>query len=181
MSETVTEITARIRRHLDEPMTGDNVTAEDFAKRARARSLCVPDAELGLLLDALAARERELAEARAQVGRWVQAAMAASLPAEFGMEFDSTNPEMWAMVHRAAVERALNERDAARADLAAVEAVAEWQLRGDVHEFTCGTDSRHRPLVPSGRGLRCLDCQWTQPMPDFVKALLAREADDATR
>lgn len=67
MSETVREITERIRRHIDEPMTGGSVTAEDFASRDRTRSLCVPDAQLRLLLDALAARERELAEARADL------------------------------------------------------------------------------------------------------------------
>lgn len=57
-------------------------------------------------------------------------------------------------------------------------AVAEWQARGDVHELTCGTDSRHRPLVPSREGLRCLDCAWTQSVPSFIAAR-ASEARDA--
>lgn len=31
-----------------------------------------------------------------------------------------------------------------------------------LHPFTCGVDSRHRPLQATKRGWRCLDCSYTQ-------------------
>jgi hypothetical protein len=40
-----------------------------------------------------------------------------------------------------------------------------------LHEFTCGTNSSHRPLNATRSGLRCLDCKYRQefawlPMTD---------------
>jgi len=64
--------------------------------------------------------------------------------------------------------------DAGRKDrerVAVLLAVAEWQIRGDVHELTCGNNSRHRPLVPTLDGLRCLDCDWTQDVPAWFAAI----------
>lgn len=52
-----------------------------------------------------------------------------------------------------------------------VDAVKQWQKRGDVHQLTCGKDSNHPPLIPyyctypiKGIGLKCKqkDCDWKQ-------------------
>ena len=36
------------------------------------------------------------------------------------------------------------------------------QHRGDMHPYTCGNDSRHRPLIATRQGWRCADCDYTQ-------------------
>lgn len=30
------------------------------------------------------------------------------------------------------------------------------------HPYTCGNDSRHRPLIATPQGWRCADCDYTQ-------------------
>jgi len=36
------------------------------------------------------------------------------------------------------------------------------QHRHDIHPFTCGNDSRHRPLIATRFNMRCADCDYTQ-------------------
>lgn len=36
------------------------------------------------------------------------------------------------------------------------------QHRGDIHPYTCGNDSRHRPLIATRQGWRCADCDYRQ-------------------
>jgi hypothetical protein len=46
-----------------------------------------------------------------------------------------------------------------------------WQHDNSVHPFTCGNDSRHRPLIATRTGWRCADCDYRQNWAhDFMKA-----------
>lgn len=36
------------------------------------------------------------------------------------------------------------------------------QHRSDRHPYTCGNDSRHRPLIATRNGWKCADCEYTQ-------------------
>jgi len=36
------------------------------------------------------------------------------------------------------------------------------QHRGDLHPYTCGNASRHRPLIATPQGWRCADCDYRQ-------------------
>lgn len=69
-------------------------------------------------------------------------------------------------------------------DIRVVCAIAAWQTRGDVHPLTCGKNSAHRLLVPFLSGtvlrLRCLDCDWVQPIPPLFGSALEEADDSAT-
>jgi len=43
-----------------------------------------------------------------------------------------------------------------------VEQLNRFQSLGNVHPFTCGNNSRHRDLVATESGWKCLDCDYTQ-------------------
>jgi hypothetical protein len=43
-----------------------------------------------------------------------------------------------------------------------VDGLTRWQTSGVVHEYTCGTDSSHRPLVATVDGWTCPDCPYRQ-------------------
>lgn len=43
-----------------------------------------------------------------------------------------------------------------------VDGLTRWQTSGVVHEYTCGADSSHRPLVATANGWTCPDCPYRQ-------------------
>ena len=45
------------------------------------------------------------------------------------------------------------------------------QHRQDLHPFTCGNDSRHRPLIATRDGWRCADCSYRQPYGEIEKVV----------
>lgn len=45
------------------------------------------------------------------------------------------------------------------------------QHRGDIHPYTCGNDSRHRPLIATPRGWKCVDCDYTQPIRNEMEII----------
>jgi hypothetical protein len=63
-------------------------------------------------------------------------------------------------------------------------AIATWQADPKLYPLTCGTDSRHRPLVAVEAGatvyLKCVDCNYRQTyIPDVV--IRAYPVDDPRR
>jgi len=44
------------------------------------------------------------------------------------------------------------------------------QHRADLHPYTCGNDSSHRPLIATPGGWRCADCDYRQPFGGEVVA-----------
>lgn len=52
-----------------------------------------------------------------------------------------------------------------------VEALNKYQEEGRFHPFTCGNDSRHRNLVATTDGWKCLDCGYTQ---DWAHGFMAQ-------
>ena len=48
------------------------------------------------------------------------------------------------------------------------------QHRGDIHPYTCGNDSRHRPLIATPQGWRCADCDYKQGWAHASTSLLVR-------
>lgn len=74
------------------------------------------------------------------------------------------------MIEPSAAERA-SLPDATRKYIAALEAQRELafaananQHRTDLHPYTCGNDSNHRPLIHCGYEWRCADCEYRQPV-----------------
>ena len=43
------------------------------------------------------------------------------------------------------------------------------QHRGDIHPYTCGNNSTHRPLIATRKGWRCADCDYTQNWAHGIK------------
>lgn len=76
----------------------------------------------------------------------------------------------------ATIERLKAERDRTEAMTLALNA---HQHRRDVHPYTCGNDSTHRPLIATAAGWRCADCDYRQPIdPDLL--VFAKLVSDPT-
>lgn len=90
------------------------------------------------LRERLAAVERERDAARGDVNRWIQAALAATMPNEFGLAFDPTNPEGWAVSRRSVMERLISRAEQAERErdelkkFAALQDAWEAEAMGDI-------------------------------------------------
>lgn len=51
------------------------------------------------------------------------------------------------------------------------------QHNQEVHPYTCGNDSRHRPLIATENGWRCADCDYRQ---DWAHEATSTEGEPAT-
>lgn len=58
-----------------------------------------------------------------------------------------------------------------------VDGLNRYQASGVFHEFTCGTDSRHRALVATVDGWVCLDCPYRQDWAHAGMVLTAEQVE----
>lgn len=79
------------------------------------------------------------------VAQWVRAAVYATMPDEFGLVFDSTNPMAWAEARRAALDALLSRVAGAEADRGRLEALLD-RIHDDVRDVVYGKGlGRHKP------------------------------------